>query len=619
MNLFELFAKVSLDTTEYDAGVEGVAKSGESLGSKLKSGLSTAGSVAAKGIGLITTAATAAAGAFLSLESATAEYRAAQGKLLTAYETAGLSASDAQYAYSELYSVLGDTDRATEASQLLAQLATNGEDIAYWSHIAAGVMGTFGDSLPIEGLIEASNETAKVGQVTGVLADALNWVGISEDAFNEQLAACSDEAERGNLIMETLIDTYDAAADGFWENNAALVEARQNQALMDETLAKLGTTVSTVKNKLISEFVPSISKVVDAFNNLLNGVEGADKEISSALGELVDAAVNKLPEFLNMGVQILTSITSGIIQALPALVAALPQIISSIAGSLSELGQQLLTTGAELLGQLTSGIETGLPDMVSRLPQIIEEFLNFITENLPNILEQGTEMLNSLVNGILDAIPEFVSKLPQIITSFVGFISDNLPDIVDAGLDILLNLVAGIIDNIPELVAELPKIISAIVNGITELLGDIIDIGGDIVEGIKTGISNAWNGLKTWVSKKFQGLVDGVKSFLGIASPSKVFAGIGKNMALGVGEGWGDEFGRIKRDIEGGLDFGTARVDWASSGMAQSQRGLSSALQSVAASVGENINIVVQSVLDGKVIGETAYQYSRNKARAYGV
>ena len=252
MNLFELFAKVSLDTSEYDAGVEGVAKSGESLGSKLKSGLSTAGSVAAKGIGLITTAATAAAGAFLSLESATAEYRAAQGKLLTAYETAGLSASDAQYAYSELYSVLGDTDRATEASQLLAQLATNGEDIAYWSHIAAGVMGTFGDSLPIEGLIEASNETAKVGQVTGVLADALNWVGISEDAFNEQLAACSDEAERGNLIMETLIDTYDAAADGFWENNAALVEARQNQALMDETLAKLGTTVSTVKNKLIS-------------------------------------------------------------------------------------------------------------------------------------------------------------------------------------------------------------------------------------------------------------------------------------------------------------------------------------------------------------------------------
>ena len=619
MNLFELFAKVSLDTSEYDAGVEGVAKSGESLGSKLKSGLSTAGSVAAKGIGLITTAATAAAGAFLSLESATAEYRVAQGKLLTAYETAGLSASDAQYAYSELYSVLGDTDRATEASQLLAQLATNGEDIAYWSHIAAGVMGTFGDSLPIEGLIEASNETAKVGQVTGVLADALNWVGISEDAFNEQLAACSDEAERGNLIMETLIDTYDAAADGFWENNAALVEARQNQALMDETLAKLGTTVSTVKNKLISEFVPSISKVVDAFNNLLNGVEGADKEISSALGELVDAAVNKLPEFLNMGVQILTSITSGIIQALPALVAALPQIISSISEALVDLGKQLLSTGADLLNSLTTGIETGLPDMVSRLPQIITEFVNFITENLPTVLDRGTDMLLSLMHGILEAIPEFVNGLPQIITAFVSFITESLPNIVSAGAEILTSLVLGIIQNIPELVAALPQIISAIVTGIKNLLGSIVDVGKAIVEGIWQGITNAAGWLTSKITGWFNGVVDGVKSFLGIASPSKVFADIGGNMALGLGEGWGDEFGRIKRDIEGGLDFGTARVDWASSGMAQSQRGLSSALQSVAASVGENINIVVQSVLDGKVIGETAYQYSRNKARAYGV
>lgn len=163
MNVFDLFAKISLDSSDYTNALNDASEKTSSFGSKLKSGISTAGSIAAKGIGLIAGAATAAVGGLLSLESATEEYRIAQGKLTTAYEAAGLSASDAQYAYSELYSVLGDTDRATEASQLLAQLATNGEDIAYWSHIAAGVMGTFGDSLPIEGLIEAANETAKVG------------------------------------------------------------------------------------------------------------------------------------------------------------------------------------------------------------------------------------------------------------------------------------------------------------------------------------------------------------------------------------------------------------------------------------------------------------------------
>ena len=619
MNLFELFAKVSLDTSEYDAGVEGVAKSGQSLGSKLKSGLATAGSVAAKGIGLITTAATAAAGAFLSLDSATSEYRTALGKVDTAFSTSAAGAEAARGAYNGLYNVIGDTDTAAEAAQLLARLATNTGDVATWTDIAAGVAGTFGDALPINSLIEASNETAKVGAVTGALADALNWAGISEDEFNEKLAACADETERANLIMDTLSGTYEQASEAFYENNEALVTSRRNQTALNNAMAALGETAATIKNKFISAFIPAISSVATAFNNLLNGVEGADEQMSSALGGLVDAAVNKLPEFLNMGVQILTSITSGIIQALPALVAALPQIISSISEALVDLGKQLLSTGADLLDSLTTGIETGLPDMVSRLPQIITEFVNFITENLPTVLDRGTDMLLSLMHGILEAIPEFVNGLPQIITAFVSFITENLPNIVSAGAEILTSLVLGIIQNIPELVAALPQIISAIVTGIINLLGSIVDVGRAIVEGIWQGITNAAGWLTSKITGWFNGVVDGVKSFLGIASPSKVFAGIGKNMALGVGEGWGDEFGRIKRDIEGGLDFGTARVDWASSGMAQSQRGLSSALQSVAASVGENINIVVQSVLDGKVIGETAYQYSRNKARAYGV
>lgn len=619
MNLFDLFAKVSLDTSEYDAGVEGVAKSGQSLGSKLKSGLATAGSVAAKGIGLITTAATAAAGAFLSLDSATAEYRTALGKVDTAFSTSAAGAEAARGAYNGLYNVIGDTDTAAEAAQLLARLATNTGDVATWTDIAAGVAGTFGDALPINSLIEASNETAKVGAVTGTLADALNWAGISEDEFNEKLAACADESERANLIMDTLSGTYEQASEAFYENNEALVTSRRNQTALNNAMAALGETAATIKNQLITAFIPSISSLATAFNDLLNGVEGADEQLGQAIDSFISAIAEQLPQVLEMGTQILTSLISGIIQALPTLVEEVPQIIEQFASALVEIGSQLLDTGAELLGKLTTGIETGLPDMVSRLPQIIDEFLNFITEHLPDILDQGVEMLTSLTNGILDAIPEFASKLPEIITSFVNFISDNLPDIISSGAEILGSLISGIIDNIPDLVAELPKIIDAIVTGITELLGDIIDVGWDIVEGIWQGITEAAGWLTEKITGWFNGVVDGVKSFLGIASPSKVFAGIGKNMALGVGEGWGDEFGRIKRDIEGGLDFGTARVDWASSGMAQSQRGLSSALQSVAASVGENINIVVQSVLDGKVIGETAYQYSRNKARAYGV
>ena len=140
--------------------------------------------------------------AFLAMDSATEEYRIAQGKLNTAYEAAGYSAETAATAYNEFYQILGDTDTATEASQLLSKLVQNEQDVTKWTRVAAGVSGTFGDSLPIEGLIEATNETAKVGKVTGVLADALNWVGISEDKMNERLERTSSEAERNRILLE---------------------------------------------------------------------------------------------------------------------------------------------------------------------------------------------------------------------------------------------------------------------------------------------------------------------------------------------------------------------------------------------------------------------------------
>ncbi|MGT5507924.1 hypothetical protein ACRWEN_25205, partial [Escherichia coli] len=172
---------------------------------------------------------------------------------------------------------------ATEASQLLAKLADSAEDVSTWTDIAAGVAGTFGDSLPIEGLIEASNETAKVGQVTGVLADALNWAGISEDDFNARLSACSSESERNQLIMDTLSGTYDEASEAFYRNNEALVESRNNQAQLDATLATLGQTVSNVKNRLLSEFLPAISNVATAFSGMLSGTAGADQQFSTAV------------------------------------------------------------------------------------------------------------------------------------------------------------------------------------------------------------------------------------------------------------------------------------------------------------------------------------------------
>ena len=220
--------------------------------------------------------------AFLALDGATEEYRVAMGKLNTAFDASGFSADAARKSYRNFYAILGDTDTATEASQLLAKLAENEQDVSTWTRIAAGVSGTFGDSLPIEGLIEAANETAKTGTVTGVLADALNWGALAgekfgvalkadteaneewnkavseaasaEDYFNLALESCGSEAERNRLIMDALSRGYEDAATAFYQNNQQLVASRNQQAALQEVTAGLGETSSNVKGKVLELF-----------------------------------------------------------------------------------------------------------------------------------------------------------------------------------------------------------------------------------------------------------------------------------------------------------------------------------------------------------------------------
>lgn len=205
---------------------------------------------AKKGVKAAGAAVAGMTAAFIALDGATEEYRVAQGKLNAGFQAAGFSADVARKSYRNFYAILGDADTATEASQLLANMAKNAEDVTKWTRIAAGVHGTFGDSLPIEGLVESANETARTGQVTGVFADALNWVGIMEDDFNAKLEKTTDVSKRNQLIMDTLSKTYDKAADSFYANNQQVINARRNHATLDEMLAKVGDTSSKLKNQL---------------------------------------------------------------------------------------------------------------------------------------------------------------------------------------------------------------------------------------------------------------------------------------------------------------------------------------------------------------------------------
>lgn len=524
---------------------DGTVKIGTDIDeSGFKSGLSKLGGVAKtalKGtvaaIAGVATAATGAVTGLLALESATEEYRVAQGKLNTAFEAAGYGPETASKAYSDFYKILGDTDTATEASQLLAKLAENEEDVSTWTDIAAGVFGTFGDSLPIEGLIESANETAKVGQVTGVLADALNWAGISEDEFNEKLAECTSESERNQLIMDTLSRTYDQASEAFYRNNEALIQARENQILLDDTLSQLGETVSKVKNNLLSEFLPSIASVVTAFNDLVNGVDGADEALSTAIGDMVTALVEKLPDFLSFGVDVLQAILQGIIDNLPTLLDGLAQVVEEIFVALVELAPSLLDAGIELLKYIADGIENGIPSIVEKLPEIISSISEYITENLPSILDTGADILISLIDGIVSAIPILMENLPQILTSIIDFILENLPEIIGTGVEILTALVYGIISAIPSIVLALPDVVKAILDGFAQLPQMLFDIGANIIQGLIDGFLSMVGNVVDAIGSVIDAIFGTAEKEAEVHSPSKRGERLGKNIDQGIANG----------------------------------------------------------------------------------
>lgn len=276
-------AKSTADSIKANFGnankeVENLGNQSKSTGEKIQAGLKTVGdgagligdklSKAGSALMPVTGALTGiAAGAAAAAES-TREYREDLGKLDTAFQTAGFTVETARAAYESFYVLLGEEDRSVEAVNHLAELCSTEEELAQWSDICAGVTAKFGDSLPIEGLTEAANETAKVGTVTGTLADALNWAGKSEDEFNAELEKCADEQERSQLITSTLTGLYKDAAAQYRDTNAEIIKSRQATSDMNAEMANLGATVDPIVTDLKSKMADMLGAIASGYNGM---------------------------------------------------------------------------------------------------------------------------------------------------------------------------------------------------------------------------------------------------------------------------------------------------------------------------------------------------------------
>ena len=464
-----------------------------------------------KGLAVTAGAAVAAAGAalagltksFLDLAESTREYREDQAKLDAAFTTAGFTAEQAGEAYTGFYAILGEEDRSVEAVNHLAKLCSTEEELAQWTDIAAGVWATFGDSLPIEGLTEAANETAKTGAITGQLADALNWAGVNEEAFQSALDGCSSEQERAALITDTLNGLYQEAAENYKTLNGDVMEAQRAQALLTDAYAQLGaiaepimTTLKTMAADVLTAMIPFVSLMGEGLQGVLNGTAGAAETFAEGISGLVNVLMEKLstivpvigeailaslPVLLEAGVNIIATLVTGIVNALPQLAAAALSIVLQLVTSLTELAPQLLQAAMQVVATLASGIASALPQLVPTIVQMVVQICQTLIANLPLILDAALQLVTGLAQGILNALPVLIAALPEIINGIVTFLLNSIPQIIETGIQLLTSLVAALPEIITAIVAAIPQIIEGIITAVLNSIPQIIQAGIDLL------------------------------------------------------------------------------------------------------------------------------------------
>ncbi|WP_418616842.1 phage tail protein [Ruminococcus sp.] len=498
VEIFKLFGSIFVNNDEANKSISETEKKSKGVASTLGNGIKTAAKWGTAMVG----GAVAGVGALSSVAESTREYRTEMGKLDTAFTTNKFSAADAKQTYSDLYAVVGDSGQATEAANHLSLLCNSTKDLQSWTEICTGVYGQFGDSLPIEGLTEAANETAKVGQVTGPLADALNWMGVSEDAFNEKLAKCSSEQERQQLITSTLTSLYSDASAQYKETNGDVMESNRAHQQLSDTMAQIGAVAEPVLNsiiglggKLLEQLSPLIESVAEKLAPVLINI---CEEVAPIIVSMLEQIMPLIEELLPFIAQLMEQLAPIIVQLVEALLPVLVQVI-----------KQLLPPFMEILNALMPLLDTIfqlVQPFIDLILQLIEPFAALISTAIAPLIVKLAELLNNLLQPLIPVFNEIagiLSETLQPVFEALAPVFDLLTDALSPLFELLSMLLNAILPALTPVIKILADVFSNVlglaikgISGAIESLTGIFNGLIDFIDGVFSGNwDKAWNGI----------------------------------------------------------------------------------------------------------------------------
>ena len=451
---------------------------------------------------------------------------------------------------------------AATAIGALTTAAVN--NYAEYEQLVGGVETLFKNSADtVMGYAENAYKTAGLSAneymetVTSFSASLLQSLdGDTKAAASAADMAITDMADNANK-MGTSMEMIQNAYQGF---------AKQNYTMLDNLKLGYGGTKEEMERLLAdAEKLSGQEYDISSYADIVDAIHVVQTEMGITGTTAKEAATT------------IQGSTASMKSAWANLVTGLADDSADFDTLMSNFVDSVVTVGENIIPRIQTTIQ-GITQLVSSASTtIVPLVVDTLMQNLPALLTAGVDLVFALVNGMLDNLDTVIDCVLQLIDVIVDKLIDNLPKLIEGGVRLIIALAGGLIKAIPQLVKNIPQIIAAIVKGLAAGTSQILEVGKNIVRGIWNGISAMGGWIREKVTGFFNGIVDGVKGILGIKSPSKVFAGIGENMALGLGEGWNDEFDAVKKSVNGDMDFvgsytpsiATAKANTASSTSAQ--------------------------------------------------
>lgn len=368
----------------------------------------------------------------------------------------------------------------------------------------------------IKGLQNVESDTERTYLASKLLGKGATELGAVMNMTGDDIEAMKKQAHELGIVMS---DETVAAS-------AAYADSFQN----------LSQTVNGLKNNLLGKFLPAVVEIMDGMTAIFSGNSSGIEQVNKGVNNFVAKLAEMTPEVLKTGTEIFNNFITAIIQNLPAVTTAAADVVLTLVDGLIQNLPMLIQGAFQLVLSLAHGIAENIDELIPATVSAVLQIAETLLDNIDMLIDAGIELTIGIARGLIDALPTLLEKVPEMIAKLVSAIIDNVPELLQSGIKLILGLANGIIQAIPKLTAKIPEVIRSIKDKFTST--DWTSIGKNIMEGIRNGITSMINNLVGTVKNVVSDLLDAAKEFLGIASPSKVFANkIGKYIPQGISLG----------------------------------------------------------------------------------